>query len=67
MAYNYKLFAAIKEKFGTQAVFAKRVKRSTSFVSEVVNGRRFIEEPIVAEWACILDIPTDLFTDTINA
>ena len=66
MQTNYRALEAIHKKFGTQAVFAHRVKRSPSFVSEVVTGKRKLDDPTITEWAMILDIDESILKDPVN-
>lgn len=52
-----KLRGRIVEKFGTQGKFAKAINKSSGFVSGVMNGKNFLEQREIEEWANALDIP----------
>jgi transcriptional regulator with XRE-family HTH domain len=56
---NFTLKAKIIGQFGTQADFALRLKWSRSVVSEVVNGRRAINEKDTKLWAKLLKCPVE--------
>lgn len=48
---NLKLKAKIVELFGSQAVFAKKVKTSAPIVSMVINGFHSLDENQRRTWA----------------
>ena len=51
-----KLRGRIIEKFGSQGRFALEVKRSQAFVSEVLNGKAYLEQRDIDLWANLLDV-----------
>jgi transcriptional regulator with XRE-family HTH domain len=54
-----KLKGRIIEKFDKQNAFAKAVGSSSSFVSQYLNGRKDLTQPVIDKWAEVLDIPAD--------
>ena len=55
-----KLRGRIIEKFGSQNSFAEAVNRSTSFVSQYLNGKNInLDQPTIDKWAAILEISFD--------
>ena len=68
MQKNYRLLEAIHGKFDTQKIFAQRMGLSTSIVSDVVNGKRNLDDSHKAMWADMLSrAVTELFPASINA
>ena len=66
-----KLRGRIIEKFGSQNAFAKAAHRSISFISQYLNGKAFLDQRIIDEWAELLEIPADeidlyFFTKTVH-
>lgn len=60
MVYNTaKLKGRIVEKFGTQSAFAQAVNRTKAYVSLYMNGKVYLDQRTIDEWADILDIPGD--------
>lgn len=51
-----KLRGRIIEKFGSQGKFAAEIKRSQAFVSEVLNGKAYLEQRDIDLWANLLDV-----------
>ena len=51
-----KLRGRIIEKFGSQSEFAKATNRSQAFISGVLNGKIYLEQPEIEAWANLLDI-----------
>lgn len=51
-----KLKGKIIEVFGTQGAFAKEIKRSPAFVSGVLNGKAYLEQRDIDQWAELLGI-----------
>ena len=51
-----KLRGRIVEKFGTQGAFAEAVNNSSVYVSEVLNGKRYLEQRTIEKWSNALDI-----------
>lgn len=51
-----KLRGRIIEKFGSQGRFAAEIKRSQAFVSEVLNGKAYLEQRDIDSWANLLDV-----------
>lgn len=49
-----KLRGKIIEKFGSQGKFAAKVRRSPAFVSEVLNGKAYLEQRDIDLWANLL-------------
>jgi hypothetical protein len=56
---NLALKAKIIGQFGTQADFALRLKWSRSVVSEIINGRRIINDKDAKLWAKLLKCPVE--------
>lgn len=55
--YDYsKLKGKITEIFGTQGAFAKAAQRTQAFVSNVLNGKAFLEQKDIDLWARLLGI-----------
>lgn len=54
-----KLRGRIIEKFGSQSSFAEAAHRSISYVSQYLNGKVYLDQRIIDEWAVLLDIPND--------
>lgn len=72
MAFDYsKLSGKIKEKFGTQAEFAKAMGLSERSISLKLNGRVFFKQPEIAK-ACELlkieesDVPEYFFKKEVQ-
>ncbi len=60
MAFDYsKLNGKIKEKFGTQAEFAKAMGLSERTVSLKLNGKIFFKQPEIAKACDLLKIGED--------
>ena len=58
-SYNTsKLRGRIIEKYGSQKSFCEAVKRSVSFVSQYLNGKLYLDQRIIDEWADALEIPS---------
>lgn len=56
-----KLRGRIIEKFGSQGKFAATVGRSQAYVSDVLNGKRYLEQRDIDAWINLLDIsPIDI-------
>lgn len=56
--YDYsKLSGRIKEKCGTQEAFAKRIKRSHAYVSNVLNNKVFFSQSDIDNSSEVLEIP----------
>lgn len=51
-----KLRGRIIEKFGSQGKFASAIRKSSSFVSEVLNGKAYLEQRDIEIWAEALEI-----------
>ena len=51
-----KVRGRIVEKYGSQGRFAKVIKRSQAFVSEVLNGKAYLAQKDIDLWAECLDI-----------
>lgn len=51
-----KLRGRIIEKFGSQGKFATEINRSQAFVSEVLNGKAYLEQRDICLWANLLDV-----------
>lgn len=51
-----KLRGRIIEKFGTQNAFAEATKHSPAYVSEILNGKAYLEQRDIELWANLLDI-----------
>lgn len=63
-----KLRGRIVEKFGTIGAFAKAVNNSPSFVSQYLNGHKFLDQRTLIKWADLLEIPNgeiDLYFFTL--
>lgn len=59
-SYDYsKLRGRIREKCGTQEKFAKSIKRSKPYLSNVLNGQAYFSQNDIVEGAKVLDIPVD--------
>jgi len=57
-SYNRsKLKGRIIEKFGSQRAFAKAVNKNPAYISLYMNGKVFLEERTIDEWAEKLNIP----------
>ena len=54
-----KLRGRIVEKFGSQSAFAEAAHRSISFVSQYLNGKVYLDQRMIEEWAVLLDISND--------
>jgi hypothetical protein len=52
-----KLRGRIIEKFGSQQAFAKAAKNSVSFISQYLNGRKFLDQRTMEKWIDLLEIP----------
>ena len=52
-----KLRGKIVEKFKNLKDFADAVHRSRAFVSDVLNGKRYLKQTDIDSWAQALDIP----------
>lgn len=60
MSYNYsKLRGRIKEKFGTEGMFAKRINRDCSTFSKKINNKGEFTSDEIFRMAKLLDIPDD--------
>lgn len=56
--YDYsKLRGRIREKCETQEKFAKKIKRSNPYISNVLNGRSYFSQNDINESVKILEIP----------
>ena len=56
--YDYsKLKGKIIELYGTQGVFAHMIGRSQAYVSGVLNGRTYLGQRDIDQWAKTLCIP----------
>lgn len=51
-----KLRGRIVEKFGTIGAFSKAAKSSLSFVSQYLNGKKFLDQRTLMRWAELLEI-----------
>jgi len=51
-----KLRGRIIEKFGSQASFAEYMKLCPATVSQVLNGKMYLDQNEIEEWANSLDI-----------
>lgn len=58
-----KLRGRIIEKFGSQGRFAEEVKRSQAFISEVLNGKAYLEQRDIDLWANLLDVSGNELND----
>ncbi len=58
-----KLRGRIVEKYGSQTAFAEAAHRSISFVSQYLNGKTYLDQRIIDEWAVLLDIPNNEIPD----
>lgn len=54
-----KLRGRIVEKFGTIGAFSKAAHNSISFVSQYLNGHKFLDQRTLIKWADLLEIPTN--------
>jgi len=64
---HVKLKMKIYEKFPSQADFAQAMNVHESTVSQVVRGRRILQESEQRRWAAILDCePNDVFQNDRN-
>lgn len=66
-----KLRGRIFEKFGSQNAFARAIKRSDSFVSQVLHGWIYLDQKSIDLWAEKLDIsvedyPAYFFTKKVH-
>ena len=58
--YDYsKLSGRIKEKCGTQELFAKRIGRSHTYISSVMNGKAYFNQGDIETGIEVLEIPSD--------
>lgn len=61
---NFSLQVKIKEKYRRQYVFAGKVGRSDSFVSQVISGRKELEKKEKSKWAKALGCKvSDIFPE----
>ena len=58
---NLDLKAAIIRKYGSQARFACRIKMDKGSLSEVVRGRKDLNEKQKARWAKLLKVEPTIF------
>lgn len=54
-----KLKGKIKEVFDTQTAFAVAVGRTEAFISNVLNGKSFLDQKDIELWAEVLSIPDE--------
>lgn len=54
-----KLKGRIIEKYGSQMIFATRIKRTQAFISKVLNNQSILTERDIKDWAEALDIPVN--------
>ena len=54
-----KLKGKIVEVYGTQAKFAEAVGNSVSYISQVMNGKAYLDQPTIDKWSTALRIDTD--------
>ena len=60
MSYNYnKLRGIIREKFGTEGKFAKKINRDCSTFSKKINNKGEFTSDEIFRMAELLDIPND--------
>ena len=52
-----KLRGRIIEKYGSQGAFAEAAHNSVSFVSQYLNGHKYLDQRTLTKWADLLDIP----------
>ena len=52
-----KLKGRIVEKFGSQTAFAAAVHRPKGYISQYMNGKVFLDQRTIDEWANVLEIP----------
>lgn len=56
--YDYrKLRGRIKEKVGTEGDFAKKINRSQNYLTNVFNGKSYLNQKDISNSADVLDIP----------
>lgn len=59
-SYNTsKLRGRIIEKFGSQSAFAAAVNKNKAYISLYMNGKLFLDQRTIDEWADKLEIPSD--------
>lgn len=54
-----KLRGRIIEIFGSQQAFAKAANKSISFVSQYMNGKKFLDQRDIDKWVELLKIPAN--------
>ena len=52
-----KLRGRIIEKYGSQKAFAKAANNSVSFISQYLNGGKFLDQRTMEKWINLLEIP----------
>lgn len=66
-----KLRGRIIEKFSSQGQFASHIGRTQAYVSDVLNGKRYLEQREIDKWADALgiepiDIPIYFFSKKVH-
>lgn len=57
IVFDYsKLRGRIIEKYGTVTGFATKIDRQKSWVSMVLNGKRYLDQRDIVTWANALDV-----------
>ena len=54
-----KLKGKIIEVYGTQLKFAEAVGNSKAYISNVMNGKAFLDQPTIDKWSTALGIDVD--------
>ena len=54
-----KLKGRIVEIYGTQLKFAEVVGNSVSYISQVMNGKAYLDQPTIDKWSTALRIDVD--------
>lgn len=54
-----KLRGRIIEKYGSQIAFSKASHNSISFISQYLNGKKYLDQKTIDKWTMLLDIPAN--------